>query len=80
MPRVTRISAAVPETPMTTIGSQMCFSRSTNFAWLHGAATKSGENSPVIAVPVTVKAMYMMISAMKNPGTDIPRKPMNVNK
>ena len=46
-----RVSRAVPAMPSTTAGSQMCASRSTTRARLHGASTNSGENRPVTLMP-----------------------------
>ncbi len=46
-----RISAAVPEVPITTTGIQRCASRSTNLPQDQGASMYSGENSPPTLCP-----------------------------
>ena len=67
-----RVSRAVPAMASTRAGSQMCSSRSTTRAMLHGASTYAGENSPVILMPKYAKAIHIRISASMKFGVATP--------
>ena len=68
-----RVRRAVPATPSTIAGSQMCLSRSTNLAEAPGRlSTYSGENRPVIISPKLEKANHIRIRASMKFGVATP--------
>ncbi len=70
---------AVPPTPSTTTGTQMCFSRSSSLAASHsGWAPYWLENSPETSIPNACLLTYIRISASRNDGTHMPMNPTNV--
>ncbi len=73
--RILRIMPAVPPTPMTTTGIQLCSRIETILAHDHGLPMNSGPISPPIDVPKMTLAKYSMTSASMKLGMAMPRKP-----
>ena len=71
-PRITRITPAVPDSPITSRGIGRWVSRSRNLPQLHGANLFSKVNSPPMLRPNHFCAASIRISASRKLGTDTP--------
>ena len=71
-----RIIPAVPPTPSTTIGSQICLSRSTTFGQFHsGCVAKSGDSRPPMLIPNHSLAAYISSNARRKAGQNSVSQP-----
>ena len=80
MPRITRITPAVPAVPSTMIGVGRCLIMSHTLPSDHGAVEYSCENSPPMETPKTLLNTIISTRASRKLGVARPTNPTTVTE